>query len=435
MGETGTTPVANSSGEDESQRAFARSIVVRLREAGFEAYWAGGCVRDQLLGRTAKDYDVATNAVPDEVRRLFGRRRTLAIGASFGVVTVLGSRGLQPVEVAAFRTDVDYVDGRRPTSVEFVDARHDAQRRDFTINGLFYDPLADRIIDYVGGEADLRAGVVRAIGDPAARFAEDKLRLLRAVRFAAALSFRIEPATLSAIQATAAEVAVVSGERIGAEMRRLLSHGTRRRGVELLAEAKLIEPVLPELASAAHDDDPRWRCALERLERLSTESFSAALAALLVDTVAADGLRPLVDRWKLSNKESAAVRWILEQLPSLREARSLPWPRLQRILTHERATDLVAVAEADLPPGDDGVARCREVLSRPASQWNPPPLVTGDDLVEAGLSPGRRFAEVLERLRDEQLLGKLTSREASLAAAKAWIEQRSDASGDLPPAR
>src|SRR3990172_5648449 len=185
--------------DSAKQRAFALQVVEMLRARGFEAFWAGGCVRDQLLGLVPKDYDVATNATPGLIREVFGERRTLAIGAAFGVVTVLGPRGAGQIEVATFRSDAAYSDGRHPDHVTFTDAQHDAQRRDFTINGLFYDPVAAKVIDYVGGQADLGAKLIRAIGDPRQRFAEDKLRMLRAVRFAATFEFKIEREPLDAI--------------------------------------------------------------------------------------------------------------------------------------------------------------------------------------------------------------------------------------------
>src|SRR5262245_26238906 len=182
------------------QHAFALEIAQKLRGAGFEALWAGGCVRDELLGLVPKDYDVATSATPDQIRSVFGHRRTLPIGAAFGVITVLGPRAAGQIEVATFRTDAQYSDGRHPDSVSFTTAEHDAQRRDFTINGLFFDPVASRVVDYVGGQDDLNRRILRAIGDPRLRLSEDKLRMLRAVRFAAAFQFTIEPATLRAIQ-------------------------------------------------------------------------------------------------------------------------------------------------------------------------------------------------------------------------------------------
>src|SRR5262249_10299637 len=222
------------------QREFALEVAKKLREAGFEALWAGGCVRDELLGLTPKDYDVATSATPDQIRDLFGRRRTLPIGASFGVITVLGPRAAGQIEVATFRTDAAYSDGRHPDSVTFTTAEHDAQRRDFTINGLFFDPIAEKVVDYVGGQADLERHVLRAIGDPRLRFGEDKLRMLRAVRFAAAFNFAIDRQTLDAIQEMAPEISNVSAERIGAEIRRMLTDRSRAAAFALLRETKLL---------------------------------------------------------------------------------------------------------------------------------------------------------------------------------------------------
>src|SRR6185295_1585440 len=230
------------------QRAFALEIAQKLRAAGFEALWAGGCVRDELLGLTPKDYDVATSAKPEQIRDLFGRRRTLPIGASFGVITVLGPREAGQIEVATFRTDAAYSDGRHPDSVTFTTAEHDAQRRDFTINGLFYDPIAQQVVDYVGGQQDLKAKILRAIGDPRLRLSEDKLRMLRAVRFAAAFNFAIDPDTLTAIQDMAPEINTVSAERIGIEIRRMLIDPNRASALKLLREANLLVQVLPEVA-------------------------------------------------------------------------------------------------------------------------------------------------------------------------------------------
>src|SRR5437762_3715435 len=230
-------------------RQFAVDVVRRLRESGHQSLWAGGCVRDQLMGQLPKDYDVATDAVPDRVREVFGKRRTLPIGASFGVITVLGPEAAGQIDVATFRRDATYSDGRHPDAVSFSDAEHDAQRRDFTINGLFFDPLEDRVIDYVGGQDDLARRVIRAIGDPLARIAEDKLRMLRAVRFAARFDFAIDDKTLAAIKQQARELVIVSAERIAAELRLILTHPNRARGMELLADTGLLEIVLPEASS------------------------------------------------------------------------------------------------------------------------------------------------------------------------------------------
>ena len=241
----------------------SRLIIDRLREAGFVAYLAGGCVRDALLNLEPKDFDVATNATPQAVRDLFGKKRTLAFGASFGVIGVLPpldgrreSLSVEPTEVATFRSDGDYSDGRRPDSVHFGDAEQDALRRDFTINGLFYDPQHHEVIDFVDGTTDINQEILRTIGKPWDRFAEDKLRMLRAVRFATTLDFEIEKSTLCAIQEHADDITMVSAERIGAEMRRVLSSPNAAGGLRQLNLCGLTNAVLPELK---HADLRRFR--------------------------------------------------------------------------------------------------------------------------------------------------------------------------------
>ena len=252
-----------------NSRAFAIEVVQQLQQAGYQALWAGGCVRDQLLGLTPKDYDVATAATPDQVRDVFGHKRTLAIGASFGVITVLGPRSADPIEVATFRRDGGYSDGRRPDAVEYTDAKEDALRRDFTINGMFYDPAADQVIDFVGGQEDLAAKRIRAIGVADQRIEEDKLRMLRGVRFAAKHRFEIEDCTLQAIQRRATEISVVSKERIGAEMQRMLADPNRATAVKLLRETKLLAEVIPE-GQLLYASEDQWQQTLTQLEVLQT---------------------------------------------------------------------------------------------------------------------------------------------------------------------
>jgi tRNA nucleotidyltransferase/poly(A) polymerase len=406
----------------DTQREFAIDVVRRLRAAGFDALWAGGCVRDQLLGREPKDYDVATSALPDQVRDLFGKRRTLAIGASFGVITVLGPKACAPIEVATFRSDGEYLDGRRPTSVAYTDAEHDARRRDFTINGLFFDPLDERVVDYVGGQADLAAKVVRAIGDPRRRFEEDKLRMLRAVRFAATYEFALDAATLDAIREMSGEVIAVSGERIGAELRRVLVHPTRQRGAELMAKANLWQPLCPELAVHAATADDAWQAALRRLAKLEAETLPPALAALVYDMLDEQQARDFGRRLRFTNKEIDRTDWLLKQLPVVLQAGSLAWPRLQRLLVHDGASELVALLAAIAPPNDPALARCLEKLALDEEVRNPPPLATGNDLMAHGLAAGRHFAELLDFLRDEQLEGRIRTRDEALAEAARWVK-------------
>ena len=278
--------------DPEQQRHFALDVVRQLRTAGFEAYWAGGCVRDELLGRRPKDYDVATNATPPQIRALFGNQRTLPLGAAFGVITVLGPRPAGMIEVATFRQDAEYSDGRHPDHVTFSSAREDAARRDFTINGMFFDPVDRKVIDFVGGQEDLQNGLIRAIGSPRLRFGEDKLRMLRAVRFAAAFGFAIDAETAAAVREMAPQITVVSPERIAMEMRRVLTEPGRVQGVRLLVELGLAAAVLPEIVPGDGASPARVEHALGVLGRLQNPGFPLALAALLAGQAdAADGPR------------------------------------------------------------------------------------------------------------------------------------------------
>ncbi|MEM8946414.1 MAG: CCA tRNA nucleotidyltransferase [Planctomycetota bacterium] len=405
----------------EAQRAFATDVVRQLRDANYDALWAGGCVRDRLLGRQPKDYDIATSARPEQVRELFGRKRTLAIGAAFGVISVLGHKRVDPIEVATFRSDGNYLDGRRPEQVTFTTAEEDAQRRDFTINGLFYDPLGDRLIDYVDGERDLRAGLVRAIGDPSARFTEDKLRMLRAVRFATTFEFAIDETTRDAIRSMADEVTVVSAERIGVELRKTLIHPNRSQGVRLLHETALLHPLLPALDQLATDHAVAWQAVLTRLQRLETTSLAAAFAALLFQNADSSSIRGLARGFRYTNKEVDRVAWLVEQLPLVEQAADLPWPRLQRVLVHEGAPELLAVSTACWGAEHSGVRTCRTRLAMPIEELNPPLLLTGDDLVAQGLRPGKYFGQLLEELRDAQLEQKVETRSQALDWVDRWL--------------
>ena len=412
---------------------FATYVVRRLRDAGYEALWAGGCVRDRLLGLTPKDYDVATSATPAEVQHVFRDRRTLAIGAEFGVIAVLGPRKSR-IEVATFRQDVSYSDGRHPDAVVFSTAQEDAQRRDFTINGLFFDPLAGRVIDYVGGVEDLEKRVLRAIGDPHARFDEDKLRMLRAVRFTATYDCRIDPVTLSAIQQQAGEIVIVSAERIAEEMRKMLPHPRRAVAAELLRRSGLLAVLMPESQSLAPEeiDDPDderltgWRRTLAVLGRLREPRFPVVVAALVREIGDCDDpqdrlVETIGGRWRLSNDEVACAAWVRRNESLIRDAHRAPWPRVQRVLIGAWAADLLVLAEAaaSVEEGSlEAIEFCREKLALPREELNPPPLLTGDDLIRAGLRPGPHFRELLDNTRDAQLEGKLHTREQALAYAQ-----------------
>ncbi len=402
--------------DPSKQRQFALDVVRRLRGAGFEAYWAGGCVRDEVLGRRPKDYDVATNAKPPEIRELFGKTRTLPLGAAFGVITIVGPRPAGQIEVATFRQDAGYSDGRHPDSVTFTSAREDAERRDFTINGMFFDPVERQVIDFVGGQEDLRQGRIRAIGEPRLRFREDKLRMLRAVRFAAVFGFAIDGETTVAIREMAGQITVVSPERIAMEMRRVLTESGRVQGVRLLIELGLAVAVLPEIVPGDEKARARLDRALDVLGRLREPDFPLALAALLVEhgpaSVCEVGLR-----WKLSNKETDESAWLVENHVALIGATPARWSKVQPLLAHDWAFALVDLHEASSAHTAEETSWCRERLAWLPEKLNPPPLATGSDLQAAGLRPGPAFKHVLQAIRDAQLDGEIRTKEEAIAIA------------------
>ena len=301
----------------------------------------------------------------------------------------------------------------------FTSAEEDASRRDFTINGLFYDPLTEQVIDYVGGQADLAARLIRAIGAPRLRFAEDKLRMLRAVRFAAALGFRIDGATRVAIAAMAAEIVVVSGERIAMEMRRLLVAPGRALGVRLLIETGLSAQVLPELGPDEPQQAVRLERALDVLTALNAPSFPLALATLLGELGRSKlDLMAVADRWRLANIEREQAGWLIAHRDALDAAAGRPWSQVQATLAHDGAAELVAwLAARQCVDGGDmsDVEWCRRALQRPAEELDPPPLVTGDDLLQCGVPPGPAYRRLLADVRAAQLDGRIQSRDEALA--------------------
>ncbi len=386
-------------------RQFATEVVGKLKGAGFRALWAGGCVRDLMLGLTPADYDVATGATPEQVIALFGRR-TVPVGASFGVVRVLGphASGLE-VEVATFRSDGAYVDGRRPESVTFSSPELDAARRDFTINGMFLDPFTNEVIDYVGGQADLRARILRAIGDPAARFREDKLRLLRAVRFAARFGMAIEPGTRSALRAMAGQVVKVAAERIAQELRKMLVAEHRATAMQLALDEGLAAAILPPVVAmrgVAHGqpvqpDGDLWDHSALVLRLLPAgTSFPLAFAALLHDVGKPETLtieegrarfpdheqagRRIADQLcrqlKLSNGERERVTWLVGSHHALDGATTLRDSQRKRLLARPGVDELLALCRADAL-ANTGDARqvdhCEAYLrDQPAGPINPP---------------------------------------------------------------
>jgi poly(A) polymerase len=424
-----TGPTHNSTNHAAS-REFAVEVVRRLKAAGYIGLWAGGCVRDLLMGREPDDFDVATTATPEQVRDVFGRRRTLTVGESFGVIVVLGPRGAEQVEVATFRTEGPYADGRRPEHVSFSTPEADAQRRDFTINGMFFDPLEEQVLDYVQGEHDLHAGLIRAIGDPHARMTEDKLRMLRAVRFAATLDFELDAATADAVRAMAAEIEVVSWERIAAELQKMLRHRHRRRAVRLMQQVGLLPHVFPELAALAGDDhDAEWNHTLNILDRLQTSRFETAAAVLLrtvpsgfsgqARAASAGTVAAVARRLRLSNEQREEIVWLVEHQHALDGAETFPAARLKRLLAQPLAIELLAIRRAaDLAEHRTSASvefTVGYLQSTSPEEINPPPLITGADILALGQQPGPAFKSWLETIRDAQLNGEVRTREEAIA--------------------
>lgn len=404
----------------------ARAVVQRLRNAGFESYWAGGCVRDLLLGRSSSDIDVATNAPPSEITPLF--RRTREVGAQFGVVLV--RQGRHWIETATFRTDLDYHDGRRPDGVVFTTAREDAQRRDFTINGLFYDPLTGEVIDYVNGQADIRAGVVRAIGEAEQRFAEDHLRMLRAVRFAARLDFAIAPETADAIRSNASQITRISPERIWQELHKMLAHPTRGRSVRLLKEVGLLDrlPFGPPWSSEQVEHSAAVCDALP-----ADGDAVLGLAALLHHQSPAQ-VRTAMLALRCSNQQIDDAAWLLERWADVNEASGYSLAAFKKLIAHPRIDDLLNLHAAVTRMRGRSIdaneaARQRRADIAPEAVA-PLPLVTGEDLLARDIPAGPVYREVLDRLYDAQLNEEIMRRDEALALLKQCLAERGFASGD-----
>lgn len=417
-------------------REFAVRAVRRLREAGFTAYWAGGCVRDLLLGLTASDYDIATSAEPEQVRNLFGRRWTLAVGEAFGVILVRGRPGEGDIEVATFRTEGQYRDGRRPDSVRFSSPEEDALRRDFTINGMFYDPLEDRVIDYVGGRADLTAGLVRAIGDPEERFREDKLRMLRAVRMTARFGFQLDTATADAVRNHRLEITVVSRERIAQELKKMLEHDRRVLAINLAHELGLLSAAFPEWDVPEHPAKDHeqarsgqgdgWQRIMARLATLPAPSFALSLAALWLD-LPPELAKQLARGLRLSNEMTDRVVRLVDETCGVAQVESWSPARMKRLLADPIHLELIELVRADrharcLPMDDVKVLEDWRNRLTP-DEIDPVPLVTGQDLIASGLRPGPNFKRWLDAVRDAQLNGEIGTRDEALALARRLATQ------------
>lgn len=447
--------------QNDDKLAGAREIVGRLRREGFEAFFVGGCVRDHLRGVKPGDYDIVTSALPDQVVSLF--KRTVAIGAKFGVIMVLMNG--RPYEVATFRSDDVYEDGRRPSRVHFSTAREDVLRRDFTVNGLLMDPVTGEIIDYAGGRADIEQKIIRTIGNPAVRFGEDYLRMLRAVRFAANLSYSIDPETKKAIAGRAGSIRGISAERISEETRKILTRGGARRGFELLSETGLLEQILPEVERMRgveqpprfHPEGDVWEHTMMMLHILSSETAPDTPPALAWGVLLHDAGKPLsrtedeggihfyghtklgehiakdvAGRLRFSRREREQVIALVHHHMDFMNVKKMRPSRLKRFLRmpdfdlHLQLHRLDCLASHGMLNYYDF---CKERLSElEHNALHPPRLLSGDDLIEMGLAPGRRLGDILSILEEEQLENRIQSKEEALAFVQKHLRKQS--SGD-----
>jgi poly(A) polymerase len=445
-----------------SARAFAEHICRTLRSAGHQTYFVGGCVRDILLHREPADYDVATDATPERVEQIFPN--SLMVGAKFGVVVVLqgsetGDRaesGSATAEVATFRSDVGYSDGRHPDQVVYASSpQEDVQRRDFTINGLLLDPETNEVLDFVGGRDDLRAGIVRAIGRPHERFREDKLRMLRAVRFAARFGYAIESETLRAIQSLAPEIGQVSAERLRDELTKLLTEGAARRGFELLDQTRLLRELLPEISRMKgvqqppqfHPEGDVWIHTLLMLEGLPP-GCSPALAwgVLLHDVGKPPTFAPpsgpngrirfdrhvevgtrmaqeICERLRFSNDDSAQIASLVANHLRFKDVPQMKRSTLKRFVRLDRFDEHMELHRLDCSSSHRNLENYefmrRFLAETPPEEVHPVRLLTGDDLISLGFRPGPEFREILESAEDAQLEGSIETRDDALI----WVRK------------
>ena len=437
---------------DTGLEALAIEVVRRLREQGKQAFLVGGCVRDRLLGIPPKDFDISTDAQPDEVMRYFPRSQL--VGAHFGVVLVHDGEGRQ-VEVATFRSEGVYSDGRRPDEVRFeTDPALDALRRDFTINGLMQDPLSGAVLDFVGGQADLEAKVIRAIGDPTRRFEEDYLRMLRAVRFSARLGFVIEASTLAAMQASAPFVSRISAERVRDELTGIVTSGAARRGLEILDQAGLLVYLLPEIKAFQgvqqppefHPEGDVWIHVLMMLEQLRQPSAALAWGVLLHDIgkpatfrlaerirfdghaeVGAGMAKALQTRLRFPGGDIEHVTALVANHMKFKDVKQMRLSTLKRFLRLDRFAEHLELHRLDCLASSGRLDAYQYVQAKLAElseeEMRPPRLITGDDLLKEGYRPGRYLGEVLAAIETAQLEGEIDTREEALIRARRLLKQ------------
>jgi poly(A) polymerase len=431
-------------------KTTAANIVRHLQAAGFAALWVGGCVRDFLLGREAQDFDIATDAKPEQVEKLFSK--TIPVGKKFGVIIVLED-GHQ-FQVATFRAEADYQDGRRPETVVFANAQADAQRRDFTVNGLFYDPLTEKIHDWVGGERDLHAKIIRTIGTPEERFGEDHLRLLRAVRFAAQLGFEIEPQTFAAIKKLAPKIKIISAERVRDELLKLFRPPHAKHGLVLLRESGLLEHVLPELAATIaceqspdfHPEGSVFNHICLMLEKLPPDAGESLPWAVLLHDIAkpvtaerdaatgkihfyghekvgADMAEKILQRLKFPNRQAEEIVAAVRHHMQFKDVRQMRKATLRRLLLRGTFPLELQLHKLDCL-GSHGDLEFYNFLKEQAAELEKlpaliPPLLTGNDLIGLGVPPGKELGALLAEIRELQLADELKTADE----AKAWVKE------------
>ena len=431
-----------------SQKDKALSIVRRLRDEGYEAYLAGGCVRDELLGKPPQDYDIATNARPEAVQKIFSQ--TIPVGTQFGVVLVVLEG--ESFAVTTFRFDGPYLDGRRPSHIRFGSMEEDVMRRDFTINGMMYDPEENRVIDLVGGNQDLKLGLLRAIGNPRERFQEDRLRMVRAVRFAASLGFKIEEETFRAIREQAPTITEIAAERIGDELTRILTEGGARRGFELLDSTNLLSVLLPEIVAMKgveqnpdyHPEGDVFTHTLLVLDHLDKPTETLAYGALLHDVGKPVCIQRQENRITFYGHTEKGAEMAVEILQRLKRSRAV-WERvdylvrnhlrhtqapkmrlstLKRFLAEEGIDELLELARIDALSASGDLQHyhfCKQKMAElKEEEIRPEPLLRGKDLIEMGFSPGPIFQEILRQVEEAQLEGEITTKEQ----ATEWVRRQ-----------
>ncbi|MGC8887044.1 MAG: CCA tRNA nucleotidyltransferase [Verrucomicrobiia bacterium] len=432
----------------------ALEIVNRLKQAGFTAYWVGGCVRDMLLGKQPHDYDIATNATPDLVEQLF--EKTIPVGKQFGVMLVVVDG--DSFQVATFRSETDYKDGRHPQRVAFCDPAEDARRRDFTINGLFYDPLKNEVIDYVNGKMDIERRLIRAIGCPDERFNEDYLRMLRAVRFAAQLGFEIEAATFAAIQKNAEKIKLISPERIRDELLKLFLPPHAARGLELLNQSRLLKEILPEVADMIgveqspeyHPEGCVYTHTLKVLENLPPDADDIlAWSALLHDVgkphvaarskcddrrlfyehdvVGAQMAQAILERLKFPSDKIEAIVACVRHHMQLKDAPKMKKSTLRRMLARPTINIEIELHRLDCLASQRGLEIYNFLKQKqqeyPEEKALPPPLITGEDLKKLGFSQGVKLGRVLKEIREKQLQDEITTPEQAIEYARNILDK------------